>query len=305
METPEKKGFFSRLKESLSKTQQSISGKMEQLFKNTREIDDEFYEELESILLQADIGVKMTTAVLDELKSAVKKQHIKEADKAREIIREAMIARIAAPEPFVPGKTAVLLIVGVNGVGKTTMIGKLAAMYKKAGRKPLIAAADTFRAAAAEQLSIWAERADVPIIKHGEGADPAAVVFDAISGARARGCDLILVDTAGRLQNKTHLMEELKKIHRVIAREAADADIRSLLVMDATTGQNGLVQAKVFTDAVSLDGIIITKLDGTAKGGVAIAVKEELSLPVRFIGVGEGLDDLQAFDARSFVEAIF
>ncbi len=300
---PEKKGFFARLKEGMSRTRDQLAAKVDQLVGSTRQLNDAFYEELEAILVSADMGVTTSAHILSELRARVREEGVRDAAKARELLRYIMVRQFIAP-PFLPGKPAVLFIVGVNGVGKTTTVGKLALRYKEDGRSVLICAADTFRAAATEQLSIWAERAGVPIVKHGEGADPAAVVFDALRAAKARGCDMVIIDTAGRLHNKEHLVEELKKMKRVIEREMADADLRSLLVLDATTGQSGLQQAKVFTQAVQLDGIILTKLDGTAKGGIAFSVKTELNLPVRFICVGEGIADQQPFVAEEFVDAI-
>ncbi len=272
-----KVGFFARLREGVQKTRERIADAMTGLLSGG-EIDEDFYDDLEAALLSADVGVKTATGVVEELRAAVREKRLRSADEVRACLRDALMRRMEG-EPFTLNPPAVLLIVGVNGVGKTTSIGKLAAHYRQSGLSVLIAAADTFRAAAAEQLSVWAQRADAPLVRHAEGSDPAAVVFDAIASGKARGSDLIIVDTAGRLHNKAHLMEELRKIRRVIEREHPGADIKSLLVMDATTGQNGLNQAEVFLDAVGLDGIILTKLDGTAKGGVAIAVRDALKLP--------------------------
>lgn len=303
MEKNEKKpGFFQKLKEGLSKTRNNLLGL---IFGGEERITDEFYDELEDALIMADVGFETTDSILRELKAVIKDEKISEKSKAREALIGILTGYMETNVPFLDEKNDnVLLIVGVNGVGKTTSIGKLAAMYKAEGHRPMLAAADTFRAAAAEQLTVWAERADVPIIKHREGADPAAVVFDAIAAFRARKNDILICDTAGRLHNKKNLMNELAKIRRVIDRELPGAHIEVLLVLDATTGQNAIAQAKAFGESCSLTGIILTKLDGTAKGGVCVAVKSELGLPVRFVGVGEGVDDLQPFDARSFAEAL-
>ena len=300
----EKKGLFARLREGLSKTRDQLTGRVDTLVKETRKIDEEFYEELEDILLLSDCGMKATMAIMDELRARVEAGKVKDAEEARNILKQIMIEQMDIPRP--PLKwPMVMMVVGVNGVGKTTTIGKLALRFQSIGRRVMLAAGDTFRAAAADQLAIWAERARVPIVRHAEGADPAAVVFDAVKSAKAQGADLLLVDTAGRLHNKAHLMEELKKINRVIGREYADANVKALLVIDATTGQNGLNQALMFRETADLDGIILTKLDGTAKGGIALAIRHEMGLPVRFIGVGEKIDDLQPFDAKEFAEAIF
>ncbi|MCR5611454.1 MAG: signal recognition particle-docking protein FtsY [Clostridiales bacterium] len=303
MEKKEKKpGFFQKLKEGLSKTRNNLLGL---IFGGEERITDEFYDELEDALIMADVGFETTDSILRELKAVIKDEKISEKSKAREALIGILTGYMETNVPFLDEKNDnVLLIVGVNGVGKTTSIGKLAAMYKAEGHRPMLAAADTFRAAAAEQLTVWAERADVPIIKHREGADPAAVVFDAIAAFRARKNDILICDTAGRLHNKKNLMNELAKIRRVIDRELPGAHIEVLLVLDATTGQNAIAQAKAFGESCSLTGIILTKLDGTAKGGVCVAVKSELGLPVRFVGVGEGIDDLQPFDARSFADAL-
>ncbi len=294
-------GFFQRLKEGLSKTGSGFQN----IFSNPDRINEEFYDELEEAMIIADLGMNTAGQMLDELRSKVSEEGYKERDEARKALVEIMAEKMRPEKPiFGNGGKAVMLVVGVNGVGKTTSIGKLANYYKNSGKKPMMAAADTFRAAAAEQLQIWAERTDTPIIKHGEGADPAAVVFDACASFRAKNCDILLCDTAGRLHNKKNLMNELEKIRRVIDKELPDADVEVLLVMDATTGQNAIAQARAFSEATGLTGIILTKLDGTAKGGVALAIREELKLPVRFIGIGEGIDDLQPFDADEFAEAI-
>ena len=277
---------------------------MDDLVKETRKIDEDFYEELEDILLLADCGVKATTAIMDELRERVKAGNVKEAAQAKDMLKDIMVEQMNIPRP--PLKwPMVMLVVGVNGVGKTTTIGKLALRFQSIGRKVMLCAGDTFRAAAAEQLTVWAERARVPIVKHEEGADPAAVVFDAVKSAKAQDADLLIVDTAGRLHNKKNLMDELNKMRRVIDREYPEADVRCILVLDATTGQNGLAQARAFKEVCEVGGIILTKLDGTAKGGIALAIRQELAVPVWYIGVGEGIDDLQPFVAKDFVDALF
>ncbi len=297
-------GLFSKIKEGLFKTRGSVGQKMDQLVENSRALDDDFYDELSDILVMADVGVTTATGAVDELRGRVTAEKITDAAKAKEIFKEILAARMR-DKPMVLESPSVIFIIGVNGVGKTTSIGKLASRLKTVGRRVLIVAGDTFRAAAAEQLTVWADRADVPIVRRAEGADPASVVFDGIQTARARHADVLLVDTAGRLHNKAHLMEELKKMARIVARDFPEAKMHALLVIDATTGQNGLSQARVFRDVADLDGIILTKLDGTAKGGIAMAIRSELGLPVRYIGVGEGLDDMQPFDAKEYIEAIF
>ena len=304
MSETKKKGLFARLREGLSKTRGNLTDKVDDLVKETRKIDEDFYEELEDILLLADCGMKATTAIMDELRDQVKSKGVKEAAQAREMLKDIMVEQMNIPRP--PLKwPMVMLVVGVNGVGKTTTIGKLALRFQSIGRKVMLCAGDTFRAAAAEQLTVWAERARVPIVKHEEGADPAAVVFDAVKSARAQDADLLIVDTAGRLHNKKNLMDELNKMRLVIDREYPEADVRCILVLDATTGQNGLAQARAFKEVCEVGGIILTKLDGTAKGGIALAIRQELAVPVWYIGVGEGIDDLQPFVARDFVDALF
>lgn len=299
-----KKGLFSRLWEGLSKTRGNFSGRVDELIEATEEIDDDFYEDLVDILIMSDMGVRTSDKVIQELKKRVEEQKITDARKAREILKDILKGIMTMPRK--PLKwPMVMLVVGVNGVGKTTTIGKLAMRFKDARHSVVLAAADTFRAAAADQLQIWSERAQVPIVRHAEGADPAAVVFDGIKKARAAEADLLIVDTAGRLHNKKNLMDELNKIFRVITREYEEAEVRTLLVIDATTGQNGLQQAKEFSEVTDVTGIVLTKLDGTAKGGIAVAIMDELKLPVLYIGVGEGIEDLQAFDANAFVDAIF
>ena len=297
-------GLFDKIKKGLQKTRDVFTGRMDELVENYKELDDDFYEDLTDILIMADVGVPTSELAVNRLKEKCKAEKIGNPEKAREALKGILVDILWA-EPMKLTSPMVLLIIGVNGVGKTTSIGKLASRLKVMGRRVIICAGDTFRAAAAEQLTVWAERANVPIIKHQEGADPAAVVFDGIQAAKGRHADILLVDTAGRLHNKAHLMEELKKISRVVEREYPEAALNALLVIDATTGQNGLAQAKVFSEVANLEGIILTKLDGTAKGGIAIAIRNELGLPVRYIGLGEQLDDMQPFDAKEFVSALF
>ena len=297
-------GLFDRIKAGLQKTRAVFSGHMDELVENYKKIDDEFFEDLSDILIMADVGMKTTELAVSRLRERCKAEKIGSAEQAREALKE-ILADMMRTEPMRLESPMVLLVIGVNGVGKTTTIGKLATRFKTVGRRVIICAADTFRAAAAEQLTVWAERADVPIIKQKEGADPAAVVFDGIQAARGRHADVLIVDTAGRLHNKTHLMEELKKISRVAEREYPEAKVKALLVIDATTGQNGLQQAMLFKEVANIEGIVLTKLDGTAKGGIAIAIRNELGLPVYYIGFGEQIDDLQPFDAKQFVDAIF
>ena len=297
-------GLFDRIKAGLQKTRAVFSGHMDELVENYKKLDDEFFEDLSDVLIMADVGMKTTELAVSRLREKCKAEKIGSAEQAREALKE-ILADMMRTEPMRLESPMVLLVIGVNGVGKTTTIGKLATRFKTVGRRVIICAADTFRAAAAEQLTVWAERADVPIIKQKEGADPAAVVYDGIQAARSRHADILIVDTAGRLHNKAHLMEELKKISRVVSREYPEATVKALLVLDATTGQNGLAQAQVFRDVANIDGLILTKLDGTAKGGIAVAIRQELGLPVRYIGVGEQIDDLQPFNAREFIDAIF
>lgn len=300
----EKKGLFARLREGLTKTRDNLVGRVDTLVKETRKIDEEFYEELEDILLMSDCGMKATMAIMDELRRRVEEQKLKDADAAKQILKDIMIEQMDIPRPPLRWPM-VMMVVGVNGAGKTTTIGKLALRFQNIGRRIILCAADTFRAAAADQLTVWAERARVPIVKHAEGADPAAVVYDGVQSAKAQGADLLIVDTAGRLHNKKNLMDELEKMRRVIDREYPEADVRCMLVLDATTGQNGLAQARAFKEVCEIGGIILTKLDGTAKGGIALAIRQELEVPVWYIGVGEGIDDLQPFSAKDFVDALF
>lgn len=297
-------GLFAKLREGLTKTRDSLMGRVDTLVKETRKIDEDFYEELEDILLMSDCGMKATTAMMDELRRRVSENKVKDADTAKQMLKDIMIEQMDIPRPPLRWPM-VMFVVGVNGAGKTTTIGKLALRFQNIGRRIILCAADTFRAAAADQLTVWAERARVPIVKHAEGADPAAVVYDGIQSAKAQGADLLIVDTAGRLHNKKNLMDELNKMRRVIDREFPEADVRCMLVLDATTGQNGLAQARAFKEVCEIGGIILTKLDGTAKGGIALAIRQELEVPVWYIGVGEGIDDLQPFNAKDFVEALF
>lgn len=303
----DKKGFFTRLKEGLTKTRNSINESFDNLFKGFSSIDDDFYDELEETLIMADLGLDTTERIIDDLRELVKKNHIKEVEACRElvinIIKNQMLVEDSAYD-FENEKT-VMLIIGVNGVGKTTSIGKLAAQYKRRGKKVLMCAADTFRAAAIDQLKTWANRAGVEIIAQQEGSDPAAVTFDAVKSAAAKNVDILLVDTAGRLHNKKNLMDELSKMKRIIEREYSDAHLETLIVLDGSTGQNALEQARQFSTVTKIDGIILTKLDGTAKGGIAIAIQSELNVPVKYIGVGEQIDDLQRFDPEAYVNALF
>ncbi|MBR3743221.1 MAG: signal recognition particle-docking protein FtsY [Clostridia bacterium] len=297
-------GFFQRLKDGLFKTRSGLTDKVDELVKNTRVIDDDFYDELTDILILADVGMAATTDIMDKLKARVNEQKLKDADQAKEIFKQILVEEMNIPRPNLRWPM-VMFVVGVNGVGKTTTIGKLALRFQEIGRSVMLAAADTFRAAADEQLAIWADRAKVPIVRGKEGGDPAAVVYDAVQSAKARKTDLLIVDTAGRLHNKKNLMDELGKMRRIIDREYPEAEMRCMLVLDATTGQNGIQQAKQFKEAAEINGIVLTKLDGTPKGGVANAIRKEMKNPVWYIGVGEGIDDLQAFDAKEFVNALF
>ena len=303
----EKKGFFSRLVSGLTKTRKNIASGLDAIFSGFSKIDDEFYEELEEILIMGDLGVDTTMNIIENLQERVKEEKIKEPAQCRQLLIDIIKEQMKVDETAYEyeNRTSVVLVIGVNGVGKTTTIGKLAHNLHEDGKKVLLAAADTFRAAAIDQLQIWADRAGVDLVKHGEGSDPAAVVFDAINAGKARGCDVVICDTAGRLHNKKNLMDELSKIARVIDREAPGSAKEVLLVLDATTGQNALNQAKLFQEAAGLTGIILTKLDGTARGGVVIGIKEELNIPIKYIGVGEQIDDLRPFDSKEFVEALF
>ena len=295
-------GFFKKIIDGLKKTQQNIGFKLKQLFK-VGVFDDDFFDDLETLLLTSDIGASATLEIVDLLRDRLEEEKITDPEQAMAELKDILVDMLET-KPFEIKSPAIIMVVGVNGVGKTTTIGKLASQFKSQGKSVVIAAADTFRAAASEQLEVWAERAGVRIVKHQEGSDPAAVVFDALASAKSKKSDVVLIDTAGRLHNKVNLMEELKKINRVISREYPDADRKNLIVLDATTGQNALQQVELFNDAVNIDSIALTKLDGTAKGGVVIAIKEKFGIPVDFIGVGEGIDDLMPFDAESFVEGI-
>lgn len=303
----EKKGFFGRLREGLTKTRNNIVHGMDSVFHGFSAIDDDFYEELEEILIMGDMGVNATEAILERLKEQVKENHIKEPAACKEYLIQSIKEQMRVEETAYEfeNRQSVVLVIGVNGVGKTTTVGKLAGKLKGQGRKVLIAAADTFRAAAGEQLEEWAGRAGVDIIGGREGADPASVIYDAVSAAKARKADVLLCDTAGRLHNKKNLMEELKKIDRIISKEFPDAHRENLVVLDGTTGQNALQQAREFQEAADLTGVILTKLDGTAKGGIAVAIQSELQIPVKYVGVGETIEDLQKFNADQFVDALF
>lgn len=303
----EKKGFFARLKEGLNKTRNNIVSGIDSVFSGFSAIDDDFYEELEETLIMGDIGVNATSDILERLKKQVKERHIKEPSDCRQLLIDSIREQMQVGETAYEfeKKQSVILVIGVNGVGKTTSVGKLAGMLKADGRKVLIAAADTFRAAAGEQLAGWANRAGVDMIGGAEGSDPASVLFDAVSAAKARHADVLLCDTAGRLHNKKNLMEELKKMNRIIDREFPNAHRENLVVLDGTTGQNALQQAREFGQVADLTGIILTKMDGTAKGGIAVAIQSELNVPVKYIGVGEDMEDLQKFDPDQFVNALF
>lgn len=301
-------GFFSKLKEGLDKTKKTIVDKIDDLFSNYGEIDDDLFDELEEILIMADIGMNTTMALIERLRAALKERKIKDSSMVKEVLKDVMEEMLVEnnPEAFEINKTpTIIMVIGVNGVGKTTSIGKIAHRLKGEGKSVLIAAGDTFRAAAIEQLKVWGDRVNVPVIHQSEGSDPAAVIFDAIQSAKAKKVDVLICDTAGRLHNKVNLMNELAKVFRVIEREFPDAHREVLLVLDATTGQNAIQQAKVFNEAAEISGIVLTKLDGTAKGGVVMAINSELNIPVKLIGVGEGMDDLQTFEPRAFVHALF
>jgi len=295
-------GFFRKIIDGLKKTKQQIGFKLNELFKRGI-FDDDFYEELEYILLASDVGEDTTVDIIEELRERMRKDSVSDAKQANEYLKQ-VLCDVLGEEKFEFNTPCVITVAGVNGVGKTTTIGKLANIFVKQGKSVVVAAADTFRAAASEQLEVWASRAKVRIIKHEEGSDPAAVVYDAVSSAKSRGTDIVLVDTAGRLHNKKNLMDELAKINRVVDREFPQADRKNLIVLDATTGQNAIAQVDVFNEAIDIDGIVLTKLDGTAKGGVVLAIKHDMDIPVYFVGVGEGIDDLLEFDAESYVEGI-
>ena len=302
-----KKGFFGRLVEGLTKTRNNIVSGIDSIFSGFSAIDDDFYEEIEETLIMGDLGIQTTMAIVEDLRNKVKEQHIKDPEQCKEIligsIKEQMDLGENAYE--FENRKSVVLVIGVNGVGKTTSVGKLAGQLKDQGKKVILAAADTFRAAAGEQLTQWANRAGVEIIGGQDGADPASVVYDAVAAAKARNADILICDTAGRLHNKKNLMEELRKIYRILEREYPEAYLETLVVLDGTTGQNALSQARQFAEVANVTGIILTKLDGTAKGGIAVAIQSELDIPVKYIGVGESIDDLQKFDADAFVNALF
>lgn len=299
-------GFFNKIKEGLKKTRDAVIGQIDSMLKSFTKIDDELFEELEELLVMGDVGVPTAEKICEELKKRVKKEGIKNPNEIHRLLEETVADMLRGGEELDISTTpSIILVIGVNGVGKTTTIGKLANHLTKQGKKVILAAGDTFRAAAIEQLEIWADRSHCEIIKQNEGSDPAAVIFDAISAAKARHADVIICDTAGRLHNKKHLMDELAKINRIIDRELPDASKEKLLVLDATTGQNAVNQAEQFSLATGITGIVLTKLDGTAKGGVVLAIKEGLGIPVKYIGVGEQIDDLQPFDAEDFAKALF
>lgn len=299
-------GFFEKLKNQLAKTKNAIVGKIDDLFKSFVRIDEDLFDELEELLISADIGVTTTEEILDELREAVRENRLKEPDEVKSTLFAILKNMIGEHEPLNLSTTpSVVLVIGVNGVGKTTSIGKISAELKRQGKKVVVAAADTFRAAAAEQLSVWCTRAGVDIIKQGAGADPASVVFDAINAVKSRKADVLIIDTAGRLHNKKNLMDELAKIDRVIGKELPDSARETLLVLDATTGQNAVMQAKEFKEAAKITGLVLTKLDGTAKGGIVLSIKKELGIPVKYIGVGEQIDDMKPFSADEFASALF
>ena len=300
----EKKSLFNRLREGLFKSREHMAVAMEAAVEPGRPIDDDFYDDLTDALILSDMGAACATEAIEKLRERVAAEKIKDAAEGKKILKQILVEMVDVPR-MVLSWPMVTLVVGVNGVGKTTTIGKLALRFQGLGRTIILCAADTFRSAAADQLQIWAERARCPIVRHKEGADPAGVVFDGIQSAKANKADLLIVDTAGRLHNKKNLMDEMEKIRRVIDREYPEATVRCLLVVDATTGQNGLVQAKAFRDAAAINGIVLTKLDGTAKGGIVFPIVRELGVPVMYVGVGEGIEDLQSFDAQAFVDALF
>lgn len=306
-EQPKKEGFFARLVKGLTKTRDNIVSGLDSIFSGFSKIDDDFYEELEEILIMGDLGVRATESILDSLREKVKEQHIKEPAECKQLLIDSIKNQMHVEEAAYrfESEKSVVLVVGVNGVGKTTTVGKLAGKLSAEGKKVILAGADTFRAAAGEQLKEWANRSGVQMIGGTEGADPGSVVFDATAAAKARNADVLLVDTAGRLHNKKNLMNELGKINKILENEYPDAYRETLVVLDATTGQNALVQAKEFSDVTNITGIVLTKMDGTAKGGIAVAIQSELSVPVKYIGVGETIDDLEKFDSDAFVEALF
>ena len=303
----EKQGFFKRLVNGLAKTRENIVSGIDSIFSGFSSIDDDFYDEIEEILIMGDIGINATTAIIENLKAQVAEKHIKEPAECKQLLINSVTdqMRVEDTQYEFENRKSVILVIGVNGVGKTTSVGKLAGKLKDQGKKVILAAADTFRAAAGEQLTQWANRAGVEVIGGQDGADPASVIYDAVAAAKARNADVLLCDTAGRLHNKKNLMEELRKIYRILEREYPEAHREILVVLDGTTGQNALIQARQFSEVADLTGIILTKLDGTAKGGIAVAIQSELNIPVKYIGVGESIDDLQKFDADAFVKALF
>jgi len=301
-------GFFDKLKKGLAKTRESFTGKIERVVMGYANIDDELLDNLEEALIMADVGVRTSQFLMEEVRKGIKKKEIKVPEDLKPFLEaeiSAILKKGTDESHMAANGPTVVLVIGVNGAGKTTTIGKLSAYYKEQGKSVMLAAADTFRAAAIDQLEIWGQRVGVPVIKHEEGSDPAAVAFDAVKAAKARGVDMLIIDTAGRLQTKQNLMEELKKINRVIQREIPGAPHETLLVLDATTGQNAISQADLFAKAAPISGVVLTKLDGTAKGGVVVGIKAELSMPVKWIGVGEGIDDLRPFNAEDFAKALF
>jgi len=298
--------FFQKLKEGLTKTKESFFGKVDNLFKQFVKIDEDLLEELEELLIMADVGVASTQEIIGKLREKIRDERLSDSKQAYDALKQILIEMIGEGKPIDTGEgLMIILVIGVNGVGKTTSIAKIATILKRGGKKVILAAGDTFRAAAIDQLGIWADRVGVDLIKHTEGSDPAAVVFDAVNAARSRRADVLIIDTAGRLHNKKNLMDELAKINRVIGRELPDACRETLLVLDATTGQNAVIQAKEFKNAANITGLILTKLDGTAKGGIVFSIKKELGIPVKFIGVGEKADDMEVFNAADFVNALF
>ena len=299
-------GFLDKLKAGLAKTKEGFLGQIKNVVKSFTRVDEDLLEELEELLICADIGVNSTEQISDELRDRIKENRLSEQEDVMAALREIIEDMIGQGEPLKLGtKPSVILVIGVNGAGKTTSIGKISNILRQQGKKVVVAAADTFRAAAIEQLGVWCERSGVDMVKQSEGSDPAAVVYDAINYSKSKGADVLIVDTAGRLHNKKNLMDELSKINRVIDRELPDADRENLLVLDATTGQNAILQAKEFRNAANITGLVLNKLDGTAKGGIVISIKKELEIPVKFIGVGEKIDDMQEFDSREFVQALF
>lgn len=305
----EKKGFFGRLRDRLGKTRSNLVDNVRRVFAGRSRIDEDVYEELEEVLIGADLGVDTTMEIIERMRAVAREQRLEKPEDLMEVLK-AELSNLLTPGDHTlswqaPEGPHVTLVVGVNGSGKTTTVGKLAAHLKAQGKSVLLGAADTFRAAAVEQLTIWSERTGVPIVKHKEGSDPAAVAYDTVDAGVSRGVDAVLIDTAGRLHTKVNLMEELKKVQRVVQKRMPDAPHEVLLVLDATTGQNAMQQARIFTDAIKVTGIVLTKLDGTAKGGIVVAIQKQLGIPIKMIGVGEGVDDLQPFDARQFVDALF